>query len=70
MREFCEWFLKNKAAVVRQAMLRSTREEAGLGSPPEEFFINASECKNNVVKVKVGYKRSELPNFIMNLRDM
>ena len=44
-------------------MLRSVREEAGLGCPPDAFYTNASECINSVIKVKVEYKH-ELPQFI------
>lgn len=68
--EFCEWFLKNKVAVIRQTMLRSVREEAGLGSPPEPFTTNASTCINNIIKVKVQYRRSELPQFIAKLQKL
>ena len=63
---FCDWLLKNKVNVIRSTMLRSVREDAGLGCPPDAFYTNASECMNNVVKVKVHYKRLELPNFIVS----
>ena len=51
-------------------MLRSVREEAGLGCPPDAFYTNASECINNVIKVKVKYKRSELPKFISKFHEL
>ena len=47
--------------------LLPVREEAGLGSPPEPFYTNSSECMNNVLKVKVDYKRTELSAFIDKL---
>ena len=45
---FCEWLTKNKVDVIRHTMIRSVREEAGLGCPPDTFYTNASECINNV----------------------
>ena len=51
-------------------MLRPMREKAGLGSPPEPFFTNSSECINNVINVKVDYKRNELPNFLQKLKEL
>lgn len=68
--EFCEWFLKNKKEVIRKSMLRSVRQEAGLGSPPDSFFTNASECVNSIIKAKVEYKSSELPQFVTKLREL
>ena len=65
--EFCDWFMKNKVEDIQHTMLHPIREEAGLGSPPEAFYTNASESMNNVIKVKVDYKRSELPHFIDKL---
>ena len=51
-------------------MLRPVREEAGLGSPPEHFYTNSSECINNVLKVKVNYKRSELSQFVDKVHEL
>ena len=34
--------------VIRDTMLLPVREEAGLGSPPDPFYTNSSECINNV----------------------
>ena len=51
-------------------MIRSVREEAELGCPPDVFYTNASECINNVIKVKVQYKRSELPHFIKKMYEL
>ena len=41
-------------------MLLPVREEADLESPPEPFYTNSSECINNVLKVKVDCKCTEL----------
>ena len=48
-------------------MLRSVRQEAGLGDPPEEFTTNACE---SVVKSKVEYKKSDLPHFLMQMKEL
>lgn len=34
------------------------------------FYTNASECVNSVIKVKVQYKKSELPQFISKLHEL
>ena len=68
--EFCTWFCTYKKDVIRDTMLLPVREQAGLGSPPEAFFTNASECINNVIKVKVDYKRNELSQFVGKLREI
>ena len=52
------------------SMLRPIREDAGLGCPPEAFYTNASESVNNVIKRKVDYKRSDLPQFIQKLKEL
>lgn len=70
MQSFCDWFVHNKVSVVKQSMLRSVREEAGLGSPPDAFYTNASESLNSIIKAKVHYKRSELPQFISKLNEL
>lgn len=51
-------------------MLRSVREECGLGCPPDTFTTNASESINTMLKRKVDYKRSELTVFIEKLKEM
>ncbi len=59
MTGFCEWLLKNKVDVIRHTMLQYVREEAGMGSPPDPFYTNASECMNSVIKVKVQLIQAE-----------
>ena len=51
-------------------MLKSVREEADLGSPPGRFYTNASESVNSILKNTVGYKRSELPQLELKLREL
>ena len=67
---FCEWFVKYKSRVVEVSMLSSGRREAGLGDPPEAFATNACESINAVVKAKVQYKKSDLPHFLMQMREL
>ena len=45
-------------------MLHSIRQECDLGCPPEPFTTNCSESIKAVLKRKVNYKKSELPDFI------
>ncbi len=45
---FCSWFTKNKVDVICRSMLKPVREEAGLGSPPDRFYTNASETVNSI----------------------
>ena len=68
--KFCSWFDIYKKNMIRDTMHLPVREKAGLGSPPEPFYNNASECINNVIKVKVDYKKSELPVFISKMLDL
>ena len=67
---FYDWFVKCKSKVVEDSMLRSVRQEAGLGDPPEEFTTNACESINAVVKSKVEYKKSDLPHFLMQMKEL
>ena len=45
-------------------MLHSIQQECSLGCPLEPFTTNSSESINAVLKRKVNYKKSELPDFI------
>ena len=45
-------------------------QEAGLGDPPEEFTTNTCESINAVVKSKVEYKKSDLPHFLMQMKEL
>ena len=53
-------FHANKEDVICNTMLLPIWEETGLGTPHEVFYTNSSECINNVLKVKVDYKHTEL----------
>ena len=50
--QFCSWLIANKEDVIRDSMLLPVRAKTGLGSPPDHFYTNSSECVNNVLKVK------------------
>lgn len=65
---FITWFLAHKAPVVRNSMLRSVREECGLGSPPGPFTTNACETANSMLKNEV--KRSEMFKFLNKLTSL
>ena len=67
---FVCWFKAHKSHAIQSCMLRSVREECGLGSPPHAFTTNASESINAVIKNKVDYKKTELPAFIEKLKEL
>ena len=48
--KFIDWFMSRKVEVIRNTMLRSVREESGLGNPPKIFTTNASESVNALLK--------------------
>lgn len=62
--KFITWFMANKAITIQTTMLRTIRENCGLGSPPCIFTTNASESINALLKSKVEYKKHQLPEFI------
>ena len=70
MERFVTWFQKHKAHVLQDSMLRSVREECGLGSPPSQFTTNACETANSMLKNEVNYKRSDMLNFLQKLSNL
>ena len=68
LQKFVEWFTAYKSHVLKNSMLKSVRQRCGLGSPPVAFTTNASESVNALLKKKVDYKRSELPQFLHHLK--
>ena len=62
--KFISWFVEYKVEVIRNTMLRTVREDCGLGNPPSMFTTNASESINALLKHKVDYKKHQLPDFI------
>ena len=67
---FYDWFSEYKIDAIVSGMLKSVREEAGLGVPPSIFTTNASESINAMLKRKVLYKKSELPSFVTHLKQL
>ena len=70
IQKFVDWFLSNKSIVIHDTMLCPIRQECGLGYPPEPFTANSSESINAVLKRKVNYKKSELPDFIDRIKEV
>lgn len=56
--------------LVKKTMLKETRIDAGLGNPPSYFTTNSTESINAMLKNKVNYKKSELPEFLEKLRSV
>ena len=61
---FGRWFCQYKKNLLKKKMLKETRINAGLGNPPSYFATNSSESMNAMLKNKVDYKKSELPEFL------
>ena len=40
---------------MKESMIASVQESAGLGSPPIKYFTNRNECMNNVSKSHTDY---------------
>ena len=61
---FHSWFVENERDVAAHNMIRPLREKAGLGSPPQPYYTNEVESKNNILKQQVKHKKQDLPAFI------
>ena len=70
LQKFIDYLVDSKASVIRDTMLRPIRVECGLGCPPEIFTTNASESVNAILKRKLDYKQSELPEFIDKVKEV
>ena len=68
MHSFTRWFDQYKSTQMKSSMLKSIHHNGGLGDPPAQFTTNASESVNFVIKNKVNYKKSELPDFLEKLK--
>ena len=67
---FIQWFRNNKVGVISSTMLRTVREDCGLGNPPDIFTTNPSESINAVLKKKMDYKKKELPELVEKLKEL
>ncbi len=64
---FYNWFCEKKANDMQNHMLAPLRRDAGLGSPPQPYYQNNSECMNEVIKDQMKYQENELPEFLDKL---
>lgn len=62
--------MNKKASLLKSSAISSVRERAGLGSPPTSFNTNACETVNFMLKSKVDYKKSDIPEFIEKMHDL
>ena len=60
---FHSWFVENERDVVAHNIIRPLREKAGLGSPPQPYYTNEVESKNNILKQRVKHKKQDLPSL-------
>ena len=70
LKKFIDYLVDNKASVIRETILHPIRVECGLGCPPDIFTTNVSESVNALLKRKLDYKQSELPEFITKVREV
>ena len=66
---FFNWFVKEKSGNIKNSMLLSLREAAGLGSPPSPFYTNTSESLNNMLHSKVQLK-SQWQQFNESVKEL
>ena len=50
--KFVEYFLKQKAVVIRETAKADIRSVCGLGYPPKVYTQNANECMNRLIKAE------------------
>eukprot|EP00112_Aurelia_sp_Birch-Aquarium-sp1_P014212 Seg3053.3 transcript_id=Seg3053.3/GoldUCD/mRNA.D3Y31 product="hypothetical protein" protein_id=Seg3053.3/GoldUCD/D3Y31 len=67
---FYDWFLEEKANVVKTAMLKPVREEAGLGNPPKEYTTNDNEAANFMLKNALEFDVKKPCEFIEEVRNI
>ncbi len=68
--QFHAWFLKYCRQTVAENMIRPVRERALLGSPPQPYYANTVESKNNVLKQQLKYKTAQLPQFVEHMKKL
>jgi len=67
---FYDWFLEYHASTVKDTMLSSIRQLAGLGNPPSPYYTNTVESMNCVLKRRTDFKKQEVTAFIHKLREL
>jgi hypothetical protein len=68
--EFHEWFVKEKADVVIQCMIKDVRRKAGMGCDPDHFFTNMCEAMNKTLKQRTQYKQNDVGPFIEKMYEL
>ena len=71
--KFVEYFLKEKAEVIREAGRANVRSVCGLGYPPKVYTQNANECMNRLIKAEenssYSKKESSLLPYVERVRN-
>lgn len=49
-------------------MLKGVRKNAGLGDPPEAFYINVPESVNALIERNLNFKETELSDFCFKFK--
>ena len=62
-----EWIVKNEATAMKESMIASVRESAGLGSPPMKYTTNRNERMNNVAKSHNDYHKCSWVQLTNNM---
>ena len=60
----------SEAGVIKVSMLRPIREKVGLGNLPFLDDKCQRECVNTMLKMKVDYKRNDLPVFLEKVKEL
>lgn len=70
--KFVDYFLKEKADVIRETARADIRSVCGLGYPPKVYTQNANECMNRLVKAEdssnYSKKESSLLPYVERIR--
>jgi hypothetical protein len=63
--KFVEYFLKEKADVIREAARADIRSVCGLGYPPKVYTQNANECMNRLIKAQENSSYSKKESLLL-----
>ena len=68
--EFHKWLLRNEAHIMKESMISSVRQAAGLGCPPAIYTTNRNESMNKVAKTQADHQRSTWVQLTNNMFDL
>ena len=68
--DFHTWILRNEASVMKDSMIASVRQRAGLGCPPAKYTTNRNESMNRGAKDHANYCRSSWVQLNNNMFDL